>query len=158
VRTELGEVLRGDDVLVVLVVVTDGEERRVELLQLHHVLVPNAVQRRPLDAAAAALLLARGSFPTPRAHPASPPSEGSLGGPLLSLLGFSFAREVSERRAARPRRRVACGPTDVVGLRSNPSALPGVCCLTRRANRQLNAYYLRYFFLSPTVQPQIKRN
>jgi hypothetical protein len=38
--TELGEVLGGDGVLVILVVVADGEERRVELLELHHVLVP----------------------------------------------------------------------------------------------------------------------
>lgn len=55
--------------MVVLLVVADGEERRVELLELHHVLVPHAVQRRPVHAAAAALLLvARGGIPFPGAH------------------------------------------------------------------------------------------
>ena len=72
-RTELGEVLGCDGVLVVLVVVADGEERRVELLELHHVLVPDAVQRRPLGTApAAALILARGGLPVPSAHPRTP--------------------------------------------------------------------------------------
>lgn len=44
-RTEFGEVAGGESVGVILVVVADGEEGGVELLQLHHVFVPNPVQR-----------------------------------------------------------------------------------------------------------------
>lgn len=88
-RTELGEVLGCDGVLVVLVVIADGEERRVELLELHHVLVPHAVQRRPLGAAAA-LLLARCGLPVPSAHPRAPSF------PRSSLAALSLSLSLAE--------------------------------------------------------------
>lgn len=43
-RTELGEIGRSNGVGVVFIVVVDGEEDGVELLQLHHILVADAVE------------------------------------------------------------------------------------------------------------------
>ena len=43
--TEAGEVARREGVGIVLVVVADGKKNRVELLQLHQVLLPHAVKR-----------------------------------------------------------------------------------------------------------------
>lgn len=44
-RTKLGEIGGGEGVGVVLVVVANGEEGGVELLELHEVFVSHAVQR-----------------------------------------------------------------------------------------------------------------
>lgn len=44
-RTKLGEISGGEGVGVVLVVVSNGEEGGVELLELHKVFVPHSVQR-----------------------------------------------------------------------------------------------------------------
>ena len=43
--TEAGEVARREGVGIVLVVVADGKKNRIELLQLHQVLLPHAVKR-----------------------------------------------------------------------------------------------------------------
>lgn len=104
VLTELGEVLGGDGVLVILVVVADGEERRVELLELHHVLVPQAVQGRPGGGgAAAALVLAPSCLSFPSAH--TPRSLARMLSPSPSPSSSPLSR-LESLRAMRPRRRV----------------------------------------------------